>query len=559
MSHAGTQRMAWQKDEIAAQDHPAEIAAYVAKGHLQGSNRFVTLTFIIVFLCLFTLPALWQVYSEYKQKTDILILHPFKDIFVQPSQKAYELRTHFQALETRLSSGNWSDSGAVEWEDLSQQVEQAWQMKLIENRYLQGDSNQASLSNWKALKNDALQLQDQAYNGSPISKDQVQKFRSLLQQIQQGNDVSAGVIPWLSRFVVSITDQTLFSRNYLRAWETTLEDNSWLALTTRPWMQLAMYQAFQDWGEKGLPGMHGFLFYRPGIEYAVRPWVTDVRSRVVDPNDKPLTDDPIATIVAFKNQLLAQGIQLLVVPIPNKETIYPDYLNPSISAMESGHIGHGESILDSLKSQGVSVVNLYQKFAEARTQDTNPQDALYLRDDTHWTLRGLQVAAHEVATALKKSGWLDSTQSPISYRVQNCQVPRKGDIVVMSKLPEAQFGSYKITFTEETTACQQVFVDSIPYKDDFRNSQILILGDSFSRIYQTDAPLNAGWIAHLAKELQMPLASLVSDGGASTLVREKLARKPGVLRGKKVVVWEFVERDYRFGDNGWKQVTWESK
>jgi hypothetical protein len=93
-----------------------------------------------------------------------------------------------------------------------------------------------------------------------------------------------------------------------------------------------------------------------------------------------------------------------------------------------------------------------------------------------------------------------------------------------------------------------------PFKDDFRKSKILILGDSFSRIYQTDAPVNAGWIAHFAKNISRPVASIVSDGGASTLVREKLARKAGVLKGKKLLIWEFVERDLRFGAEGWKTI-----
>jgi hypothetical protein len=93
-----------------------------------------------------------------------------------------------------------------------------------------------------------------------------------------------------------------------------------------------------------------------------------------------------------------------------------------------------------------------------------------------------------------------------------------------------------------------------PFKDDFRKAKILILGDSFSRIYQTDSPVNAGWIAHFAKEVGRPVASIVSDGGASTLVREKLARKAGVLKGKKLLIWEFVERDLRFGAEGWKEV-----
>ena len=52
----------------------------------------------------------------------------------------------------------------------------------------------------------------------------------------------------------------------------------------------------------------------------------------------------------------------------------------------------------------------------------------------------------------------------------------------------------------------------------------------------------------------MPLASIVNDGGASTLVRQQLSRKPELLRGKKLVVWEFVERDVRFGTEGWQPV-----
>jgi hypothetical protein len=47
---------------------------------------------------------------------------------------------------------------------------------------------------------------------------------------------------------------------------------------------------------------------------------------------------------------------------------------------------------------------------------------------------------------------------------------------------------------------------------------------------------------------------VVNDGGASTLARRSLARRIGLLKGKKLVVWEIVERDFRFGDDGWKDV-----
>ena len=80
------------------------------------------------------------------------------------------------------------------------------------------------------------------------------------------------------------------------------------------------------------------------------------------------------------------------------------------------------------------------------------------------------------------------------------------------------------------------------------------MGDSFLRIYSRDEPGSAGFIEHLACELGLPLTSVVNDGGASTLVRQELSRKPALLRNKKLVVWEFVERDIRFGTEGWQQV-----
>jgi hypothetical protein len=51
---------------------------------------------------------------------------------------------------------------------------------------------------------------------------------------------------------------------------------------------------------------------------------------------------------------------------------------------------------------------------------------------------------------------------------------------------------------------------------------ILVLGDSFLRIFQQDEPGAAGFVAHLARQLQQPVTALINDGGASTLVRQQL-------------------------------------
>jgi hypothetical protein len=201
--------------------------------------------------------------------------------------------------------------------------------------------------------------------------------------------------------------------------------------------------------------------------------------------------------------------------------------------------------------------------------------ALYLDDDTHWTPRGAELAAGEIAkkvNAMVDAGLIDIGEPSMDYVVSDSLADRMGDIGEMSGLNKfnvfkaQQVIGHVIYQQEISERTEEAPADSLsdstvvrdtvktPFKDDFRKSKILILGDSFSRIYQTDAPVNAGWIAHFAKNISRPVASIVSDGGASTLVREKLARKAGVLKGKKLLIWEFVERDLRFGAEGWKTI-----
>jgi hypothetical protein len=110
-------------------------------------------------------------------------------------------------------------------------------------------------------------------------------------------------------------------------------------------------------------------------------------------------------------------------------------------------------------------------------------------------------------------------------------------------------------FEPETVNTRQVVDASTGelYRDD-PMAEVLVLGDSFLRIYERDEPGAAGLVAQLARELEQPLTSIVNDGGASTLVRQELHRRPALLTNKKVVVWEFVERDIRLGLEGWQRV-----
>ena len=321
---------------------------------------------------------------------------------------------------------------------------------------------------------------------------------------------------------------------YLRPFEKEMENSSIYETSIRPVMFFVKYALYGDLGEKGVTGSNGWFFYKPDVDYVVRPYILDKRSIVVDPNDRVVTDNPITAIVNFKKQLSDLGIDLLVVLMPAKPSIYPDVLNSSIKPEMSGKIGSTMRIIESLRGQGVEAVDLFTPFAMERQNDAVAGDSMYLAKDTHWRARGVRTAAHVIAERIKKFPWYQ--EGTTDYVIDSVDIDRVGDIGVMTTLPAFKFHQLALTFSTEKTKCYQVSRDAsgvetgrVLYKDDLRNSKVLLLGDSYSRIYQTDEPRSAGWISHIAYELKQPIASIVNDGGASTLVRQSGVQRSGCV------------------------------
>jgi hypothetical protein len=326
---------------------------------------------------------------------------------------------------------------------------------------------------------------------------------------------------------------------HLRAYEHNLEDTSVVERALRPWYQFAQFTWFRDGGEKALVGRDSWLFYKPGFDDLVARGTASGNA----------TNDPVAAIVAFRDALAARGVHLLVVPAPNKESIYPDHVTRRADLGQIVMSPTTRDLLERLKSANVECVDLFAVFAEARTNSARAgSPPLYLTQDSHWSPASLALAARTVAKRLVEKGWVQYGQT--SYREKPVTIERWGDVVRM-----LQSAPIERRITPEEMTCMQVLRDDNGqiYRDQ-ATSDVLVLGDSFLRIYQQDEPGAAGFIAHLAKELKQPMSSLVSDGGASTLVRQELYRRPALLKNKRVVVWEFVERDIRLGTEGWQQI-----
>jgi hypothetical protein len=329
----------------------------------------------------------------------------------------------------------------------------------------------------------------------------------------------------------------------LRTFESDLEDRSVLAGFIRPLMQQLRFTVFQDAGEKAIFGRDGWWFYRPDVRFLTEDCPDDHKNRTGP-------GPAVEAIVAFREQLAARGIHLVVVPVPGKPSVYPDKLTGRALPGDPRIRKHTSNLLDRLADAGIETINLLTLFAEARSSESGSSDAkaVYLQADTHWTNAGVQLAAGEVARRIRELGWAPA--GAVDYDLETVRVRRAGDVIRMLDCPPVE-----ALFDPQEVVCHRVVrrIDGQPYRDD-PGSAILVLGDSFLRIYERDEPGSAGFIAHLARHLRQQLTSIVNDGGASTLVRQELSRKSALLETKKLVIWEFVERDIRFGMEGWQDV-----
>jgi SAM-dependent methyltransferase len=352
----------------------------------------------------------------------------------------------------------------------------------------------------------------------------------------------SGTVPHIFRLF-----STAPTKKALHAWDQESSDRLAIAKAIRSRVLETQFDLFGDAGAKAIRGKGDWLFYRPDVEYLFEPDFRDERfylgtfDTIVAGGHENLRD-PLVAIRDVHRQLAARGIRLLVVPIPGKPGIYPEKLSgPEVSIENSPTL----VLIDSLRKSGIDAVDLVHAL---RLSKSGPSD-LYLHRDTHWSPAGVEVASALISKSLLEYPEVLAGRNPSRYGLRDTAVERWGDIAEMTALPDR----HSIWTSERIAAHQVVDASGSPYRDS-AGAAVLWLGDSFSRIYETDAPGSAGIIAQVARRIGQPLASVVNDGGASTVVRIQLSRKPELLASAKVVVWTFVERDIRSGEMGWKLV-----
>lgn len=244
-------------------------------------------------------------------------------------------------------------------------------------------------------------------------------------------------------------------------------------------------------------------------------------------------DGPSRAVIAIRNlneQLSKRGIDLIFVPIPDKTELYPDLLSDA-TPQSRAVAPHRKALMLDLLESGVETIDLLPAFIDERSKDGLP---LYRRDGVQWSTRGIQRAASEITSRIRRYGFVEElSASAISY-VLSEQISKTDFAGAMQNIEGTSAALY--------AAEQIVRQVRLPSGDAYTHvevSPVLVVGDSFARHYARE---QADVGAHIAKELGMPISMYAMMGGGPKVPRLLARKGKEYLEGRRVVIWMFASR-----------------
>lgn len=373
--------------------------------------------------------------------------------------------------------------------------------------------------------------------------------------LSTSRSLSALSTPGGSQATPAVTDllNRIPTTQQLRRFEDRLADSSRVARALTPWVSCGLKGWLHGGDEQVYFGREGWLFYRPGVDSVTGPgFLTAIwqqrRLRDSDPASPPPQPDPTTALLEFREQLAERGITLVVVPVPGKESIYPEMLVRGLAGKAPLRNSSFDRFKARLSQAGVLVFDPAPILTELKGSAR-----AYLMTDTHWSPVAMERTASELAAWLDERNLLLPVNPSLPKR-ETVQVQNLGDITAMLALPDEQ-----TFFPRESASITRVLAaDGNPWQPD-EQAAVLLLGDSFSNIYSLGAMGwgdSAGFAEHLSAALERPVDRLAINAGGASSSRQELARElvsgRDRLAGKRVLVYEFAARELAVGD--WKLI-----
>ncbi len=249
--------------------------------------------------------------------------------------------------------------------------------------------------------------------------------------------------------------------------------------------------------------------------------------------------DPIPFLVQFHELLKARGIDLLLVPIPAKTSIYPDKV---AAQFEVGTPYPTKPFFDEIAEAGISVLDLEPVFQAERAAGNK----MHCEQDAHYSPYACQVISQLIVDRIRDADWFQAQPREAFLR----SAPQ--DLVIVGDQVPAELRS-KLTEVLPVRYCgidQGGRLTPVEPSDD---SLILLLGDSHTLVFQEGSSRGmhskgAGLLDNLQVDCGFAVDRVGVRGSGSKAARVQLYRKaasiPGYWDQKKLVIWTFSVREF---------------
>jgi alginate O-acetyltransferase complex protein AlgJ len=253
--------------------------------------------------------------------------------------------------------------------------------------------------------------------------------------------------------------------------------------------------------------------------------------------------NPLIHLVEFNNYCKKHSINLLFVPVPSKEEIYPEKIIGENIVPEIPYVNpFGRKVLKDLQDKGVEVIDILPDFLKDKATDTT---LLYQLHDTHWTTKGLEITAKRIAERIQKYSWYKEI-SKNNYSCRDTFFERLGDIV--DKLPE----SSQINYRPSVLSAKQVRDSSGNLFKGNASSPVMLIGDSFTGVFESVDCKSAGVGSHIAYLTGLPIDIITSWGGGPMVRQKAMKAREKNIESKKLIIYMMTDRDLFNYSQSWE-------
>ena len=280
-------------------------------------------------------------------------------------------------------------------------------------------------------------------------------------------------------------------------------------------------------GQQGVPGTdpEWFFFDKELAHLATGAFWDGDYSNTVSKTD------PAPVILDYQEKLKAIGVEMLLVPVPAKASVYPEKFS---TAGKPAALG---PFLKKLEDAGVSVIDLETIFAAER--EKNPERLLYCQKESHFSPYATQLIARLIHEKYKDADWAKAI-APTKKFIAGEEKP----ITVGSDLIPGK--------SENLPAVQINDADDEQVRPEDAQSPIILMGDSHTMVFSDGGSeyhaSGSGIPDHLQAAFGTAVHRFANPGSGSYNPRVALFQKarsiPGYWDNKKLFIWLFSAREF---------------